>query len=367
MREKWLNFRNNLIASPRFQHWAGQFFLTRPIARRQAGALFDLMAGFVYSQTLAACVRLKLFDVLAAGPLSVDAVSRQIALAPDPALRLLKAAAALELTDVLPDGRFALGRHGAALLGNPSLAAMIEHHAMLYADLADPVALLRGTLEHQHLKSFWSYAKNPDAASAEPQQVAAYSALMAGSQAMIAREVLDAYPLGRHRTLLDVGGGEGAFLIAAGKRHPSLELMLFDLPAVTQKAADRFSVAGLGDRARVFGGDFFRDALPAGADIISLVRVLHDHDDAFALALLRQIHAALPKDGTLLLAEPMAGTPGALASGDAYFGLYLAAMGSGRPRTPAEITGLLHQAGFSHVQQRATATPMIVRVLVVRA
>ena len=44
---------------------------------------------------------------------------------------------------------------------------------------------------------------------------------------------------------------------------------------------------------------------------------------------------ALPADGTLLLAEPMAGSRGAEPVGDAYFGFYLLAMGSGRPRTRA--------------------------------
>jgi demethylspheroidene O-methyltransferase len=45
-----------LIASARFQRWAAGFFLTRWIARRKARSVFDLVAGFVYSQTcLPAC------------------------------------------------------------------------------------------------------------------------------------------------------------------------------------------------------------------------------------------------------------------------------------------------------------------------
>ena len=366
-RERWLAFRNRLIASPGFQHWAAAFFLTRPIARRRARALFDLMAGFVYSQTLAACVRLKLFDMLAGGPLTVAQLSRNMNLAQDAAIRLLKAAAALDLTQALPDGRFALGQLGAALVGNPSLAAMVEHHAMLYADLADPVALLRGTLESPQLKDFWAYAKNPDAANAGPRQVRAYSELMALSQGMVAREVLDSVSLRRYRRLLDIGGGEGAFLSAAAARHADLELMLFDLPAVAARAAQFFEAAGLAGRARTFGGDFFGDPLPQGADIISLVRVLHDHDDDFALAILRRVHAALPKGGTLLLAEQMSGTKGAEPSGDAYFGFYLAAMGSGRPRTVEEITLLLRQAGFSRIRPAANNTPLVVRILLAAA
>jgi demethylspheroidene O-methyltransferase len=366
-RERWLAFRNRLIASPRFQHWAARFPLTRPIARRNAAALFDLVAGFVYTQTLTACVRLDLFRILAAGPLSAAQLSERLGLTQDAALRLIKAATALKLTDALPDGRFGLGPLGAALLGNPSLGAMIAHHAMLYADLADPVALLRGELESPQLQAFWAYARHPDPASAAAGQVQAYSALMADSQGLVAHEILDACDLRSHSRLLDIGGGEGAFLCAAGLRNPGLALMLFDLPAVAARAADRFAQAGLGARATIFSGDFFRDSLPQGADVASLVRVLHDHDDDFALMILRQAHAALPKGGTLLVAEPMSGTKGAEASGDAYFGLYLAAMGSGRLRTAQEIAALLRQAGFRRSSLLPTSTPLLVRVMLATA
>ncbi len=366
-RERWLGLRNSLIASPRFQRWAAGFPLTRPTARRNARALFDLVAGFVYSQVLAACVRLGVFDMLADGPRSIADLAPRLRLTEDAAIRLLKAAAALDLTEQLPDGRFALGQLGAALRGNPSLVGMIEHHAMLYADLSDPVALLRGELESPQLKAFWAYAKNSDPAAAASEQVQAYSVLMADTQAMVAGEVLDAYLLNGHRKLLDVGGGEGVFLSAAGARYPNLDLLLFDLPAVAARAQKRFAAAGLAGRSQVTPGDFFMDQLPSGADVVSLVRVLHDHDDAFALAILHKIHAALPKGGTLLVAEPMSGTAGAEPIGDAYFGFYLAAMGSGRPRTADEIAGFLRKTGFQRPRLIATRTPMVVRLMVATA
>ena len=363
LREKWLLFRNERIASARFQRWAAGFFFTRWIARRKARSVFDLVAGFVYSQTLSACLRLNLFEILARRPLSLAVLAPRLGLTEAAAATLVKAAAALGLAQRLPDGRYGLGELGAALRGNPSLAAMIDHHSMLYADLADPVALLRGEIAEPKLASFWAYARNPDPASTTAERVRDYSALMAKSQAMVAGEILEAYPLHRHRVLLDVGGGEGAFLAAAGQRHAQLGLRLFDLPAVAQRAAARFESAGLQERAQIFAGDFFRDSLPRGADIISLVRVLHDHDDQFASALLRRAHAALPRGGVVLVGEPMSGAPGAEPVGDAYFGLYLAAMGSGRPRTPAEIAGLLRQAGFRRPKIVPTRTPLVVQVM----
>jgi demethylspheroidene O-methyltransferase len=111
--------------------------------------------------------------------------------------------------------------------------------------------------------------------------------------------------------------------------------MLFDVPAVAERARRRLHALGLGGRCVCHGGDFRHDDLPGGADVISLLRVVHDHDDTTVHALLRAAHAALPPGGTLLLAEPMAGTPGAAAMGDAYFAWYLMAMGQGRARRPA--------------------------------
>jgi demethylspheroidene O-methyltransferase len=187
---------------------------------------------------------------------------------------------------------------------------------------------------------------------------------MAVSQRFVAAEVLAAYPLRRHRHLLDVGGGSGAFLIAAGTHAPGLRLTLFDLPPVAEIAHRTLDASPVAGRAAVVGGDFTAGPLPTGADVVSLVRVLHDHDDDVAAALLRAIRAALPPGGTLLLAEPMAGTPGAEPVGDAYFGFYFLAMGGGRARTPNRIKELLRAAGFTRLRLLGTRMPMVARVMV---
>ena len=143
--------------------------------------------------------------------------------------------------------------------------------------------------------------------------------------------------------------------------------MMIDLPPVAAVARRRLAEAGLGDRALVHAGDFFAAPLPGGADVVTLVRVLHDHDDARVLRLLRAARAALPADGTLVIAEPLASTPGAAPMGDAYFGLYLFAMGRGRPRTFAELAALLQAAGFVGVRCKKTRIPLLASLIVARA
>jgi demethylspheroidene O-methyltransferase len=361
--DRALAWRDRLIGSDGFRRWAGRFPLTRPMARRRARALFDLCAGFVYSQVLAACVQLDLFTILSRGPQDAGALARRCGLGEDAMLRLLRAAASLGLVARRSGGRWGLGQLGAAMVDNEGIAAMVEHHRLLYADLADPVRLLREGSASTRLSRFWPYATSTSPATVDPEAAAAYSRVMAASQRLLSNEILDAFPLRRHRVLLDVGGGEGAFVEAVARRHPHLRLKLFDLPAVAERARARLAAAGMSARTEVSGGDFKRDALPAGADVVALIRVMFDHDDETVAGILRNVRRAMAPDATLLVAEPMAGTPGAEPMGDAYFGFYLMAMGRGRSRTVAELQSLLTAAGFGPARLVPTPMPLQTQLL----
>jgi demethylspheroidene O-methyltransferase len=349
--QRRIEWRNRIFASPRFRRFALGNPLMRGVGRAKAESLFNLVNGFVYSQVLLACVRTGLVGRLAEGPLTVADAAVFAELPHDAAERLLKAAASIDVAARLDDGRYMLGAQGASLHGSPGVAEMIEHHALLYADLADPVALLRQGGGGGQLAAYWAYNEGHDEAA---DVVAPYSALMAASQGMVAEQVLRAYRFSGHRRLLDVGGGAGVFVRAVSAAHPRLEAAVFDLPAVAARAP-----AGL----VAYGGNFFEDALPSGFDLISLVRIMHDHDDEPVMKLLRNIAAALPAHGKLLIAEPMAETKSARAMGDGYFGLYLWAMGQGRPRTMAENCGMLRAAGLGDIRVLQTDLPLAARVI----
>lgn len=350
-------WRDRTLASPDFRSWAARFPLTRPIARRRSRALFDLCAGFAYSQILQSCVSLDLFAILYAGPRTPAALAAQIGLTPERTERLCEAAAGLKLLR-RRGAAYGLGPLGAAMVGNDGVAAMVRHHAILYRDLSDPVSLFRAGKGGTGLAAYWPYGATADPAALGTADIAAYSTLMADSQPLVAAEILAAYDVSQHQGLLDIGGGEGAFLEQAAARAPNLALHLFDLPPVAARAATR-----LGARVTATGGDMRRDSLPTGADLLTLIRVIHDHDDAAAMDILRTAQAAMLPDGTLLLAEPMLEAPGAEAVG-AYFILYLLALGSGRPRRQAELTAMLHAAGFSRVRSQGTGNPLITSLLV---
>ena len=119
------------------------------------------------------------------------------------------------------------------------------------------------------------------------------------------------------------------------------------------------------DRASARPGDMFADPLQGERpDLVSLVRIVHDHDDEPVMRLFRALKRGMAEDSTLLIAEPMADTPGARPMGHAYFGLYLWAMGSGKPRSAEQLRRMLREAGFKHSREAKTSRPLMVRVLV---
>jgi len=317
----------------------------------------------VHSQVLLACVRLDLFDRLADRPLSVAAIGSDTQVAEARLRHLLRAAAALGLLEFRPHDEVGLGRLGATMVGNESLAALVEHHALVYEDLADPVRLFRDAERETRMSELWPYARaeQPDSLAAE--DVTNYTSLMAASQSMVAEQVIDAFSFRRVSTLLDIGGGAGVFATAVAERWRHLDITIADLPAVAEVARHAVVNAGLTKRVDVVGADVTRDALPTGFDVVSLVRILHDHDDARALEILAAARSALADDGTLLIAEPLAGPDPAGELIDAYFNVYLLAMGSGRPRSVAELSALTQQAGFGPVRRHRTPVSLVTSVL----
>ncbi|MCE7526132.1 acetylserotonin O-methyltransferase [Polynucleobacter sp. IMCC 30228] len=365
LRDYFFDWRNQTIASPRFQRWSARFPLTRGIVRKQAAALFDLMAGFVYSQVLLACVQVNIFEVLSQGAKSFRDLCAEIPLPEAGLRRLLDAAVALNLLTRRGTDRYALGMLGAPLVGNEALMNMIKHHIDLYHDLADPLALLRGDNQSAAMAGYWPYVSQDQNLAPEKlraDQVQAYSTLMSQTQPLVSAEVLEAYSFAQHKNLLDIGGGEGKFALDLAQQYPNLQITLFDIPAVAALANAQFKQRQFGSRTQAIGGNFF-DPLPQGADIATLIRVIFDHDDTRVKQLLANIYDALIPGGALLLAEPMAGTPGQLKMGDAYFGFYLLAMGRGRPRSQGEIKNLLAEAGFEAIRLLPSAIPLNAQIL----
>jgi demethylspheroidene O-methyltransferase len=349
-----LDFFTRIAMSPRLHELFERMPLMNRLTRSEGVALFDMVSGFVQSQALLAIVEFRVLHILAEGSYPVSALAARTGLPEDRLAVLLQAGAALKLIR-FKRGQWHLASRGGAFLTVPGLEAMVRHHPVLYRDLADPVAFLRGDTEPE-LAGFWPYVFGP-LAHEDAELAARYSQLMADSQRIVADDTLRLVDLTRAGRLMDVGGGTGAFLRAAAKLHPNLALTLFDLPHVLA-VAEPFS-----PNLTLAPGSFRADPIPEGADVISLVRVLYDHPDSVVEPLLAKVHAALPPGGRLIISETFAGGERPDRAVDVYFAFYTMAMRSGRTRSPAEIGQMLEKAGFRKISKVRSLRPFITSVI----
>ncbi len=368
--DAWRGWLQRLYASERLYRWSLANPLTRRVTRRRTRQLFDLMAGFVHSQVLLACVRLQIFELLRRAPLTPAELAERTGVPLAELQRLLLSACSLGLLEHRSRARLGLGPLGVPLTTHPGIAQMVEHNQLLYQDLLDPLAFLRQDRSGD-MAAYWPYAHGGGEAVRQPEadpQVQRYSALMAESQGFLVHEILSSYFFDEHRCVLDVGAGQGRFVSALAAHAPQLQLQMFDLPPVLAQARTRLEAAGLGARVALHPGSFLEDPLPTGADLITLVRVAHDHPDAVVRQLFRKAHEALPPGGVLLVAEPMARAADEPVDdqADAYYHFYLMAMGAGRLRTPQEIAALMHEAGFAAIEQVPNPMPIHGRLVVGR-
>ena len=160
----------------------------------------------------------------------------------------------------------------------------------------------------------------------------------------INRAVLDAYDFGRFATVADVGGGRGALLVALLREHGSMQGVLFDQPHVIATAEEGLREAGVADRCRIVGGNFFEE-VPPGADAYVLKSVIHDWEDDDAVAILRTVRRAMPLHAVLLLVEQDLGPPNQNPTAK-FSDLNMLVMPGGRERTIDEYERLFEAVGL---------------------
>jgi SAM-dependent methyltransferase len=182
-----------------------------------------------------------------------------------------------------------------------------------------------------------------------PEQAKVFDEAMATFAPVTAAAVTAAYDFSRFSKLVDVGGGNGALLTGILKASPNLRGIVFDLPHVADKARNKIAEDGLQSRCEAIGGDFFK-GVPSGADAYIIKHVIHDWNDQRAVAILKNIHRAMRRDGELLIVEgvyPPRIDQSDISRGAAANDVNMLVCTGGRQRSEVEFRSLCEAAGFS--------------------
>lgn len=160
----------------------------------------------------------------------------------------------------------------------------------------------------------------------------------------------DCFGAGR---LLDVGGGSGACSIAFARRHPRLQVVLFDKDAHLLDVAEReIAKHNLSSRIAVKKGDFFVDDIGNGYDVAVLCSVICLFGEEQNHALLKRVHASLSPGGKALIWDLMLDESRTNPLQAAIFAVnMLTATPTGRCYSHREITEWLQDVGFGDIRR----------------
>jgi len=305
--------------------------------------LNQMIVGSWVTQAIYVATEIGIADLLDVGPRTANELATETQTHGASLYRVMRALASIDIFREDAEGRFSLTGMGKLLRSDApgskrSLAIMAgAEFYRSWGGLLSSVETGGAAFDKVFGKSFFRYM------STNPDRWRIYDAAMTGVHDSETIPVLDAYDFLPFRTIVDVGGGNGLALAAILRRHTEARGILFDLPDVAKRAGDVVARAGVSDRCRVVGGDFF-ESVPAAGDAYLLRHVLHDWEDREAVAILRNCREAMRPGGRVLVVESVI-PPG----NDPCFGKWLDLMMlvvGGRERTEEQYAGIFSAAGL---------------------
>lgn len=298
--------------------------------------VWDALRGGLVTRALGLAVDHGVPRGLAGGPRSVDELAAASGADPDVLHRVLRALASDGIFEEVEPRVFAHSEPSRLLLEEGW-----EDFAHLFgSSWLEAVAALdasgRPSFPRVFGEEFWLWLKT------RPAERAAFDRAMAqGWQRRLER--VESVGWRGDETVVDVGGGNGSFLLALLDRHPEMRGIVFDLPETVRDEA------AFGDRCTFVEGSFF-ESVPRG-DVHLATTILHDWDDESARRILAAVRASA---GERLLVVDSIIEPGNEAAGAKWLDLLMLALFAGRERTEPQWRDLLASAGWEPVRFHET-------------
>lgn len=305
------------------------------------------LAGALAFRALSTAVHLNLFTALAERPSSPAELAQTLNLRERGTRRLLEALATIGYVTE-KNGRY----HNTAmtekwLIGDTVIdmqAAMTSFDAFLRELWPHAPEIVRSG---ERPFDFYQFTANTPGLSDAHQRMMQSNANLVGP-AIVKKVALPATAV----RLLDVGGGHGQFTVHFCQAHPRLTATIMDSEIALETARQNIKEAQLNDRVDLYAADLWSAAWGTEWDGILLFNLLHHYDLETNHKLLNKAHAALKPGGKVAIFDQVAGKQFGSAA-NAFIklvGLMYYLFADGRTFTREELTSLLSDVGFRHIQ-----------------
>jgi hypothetical protein len=154
------------------------------------------------------------------------------------------------------------------------------------------------------------------------------------------------------KSILDIGGGSGAFSMEFVSKNPEIEATVFDLPNVVPITKKFLVKEGFSDKIKTYSGDYTIDVLPQGFDLVFLSAIIHSNSMEINQDLIKKCFAALNKNGKIVIQDWIMNNDRTQPAGGAIFAInMLVGTEAGDCFTEKEVTQMLIAAGFKNISK----------------
>lgn len=312
--------------------------------------IWDIWLSLFRAPALAIANELGLFSMLHAQPVSVEQLATQLAIERRATEAIVGVLAGLDLV-VQIDGRLHLTDVARTFMLPESPYFWGAFLRQIFDAPLDSrklfESLRRGTAAAEaHTATMWQ--------AAPVQALVAFTHGMHAHSFGLAMRTVSMYGLADAARLLDVGGGSGAFSIAAALHEPRLRCTVLDMPVVCEVAREYAQRFGVANRIDVLAADMFVEPWPS-CDRVFFNDIFHDWNDERCRMLAARAYAALPRGGRVLVHEMILSDTNLGPLAASSYTMCMLFHTEGRQRSARDLSAMLAGAGFSSVATRPTS------------
>jgi hypothetical protein len=326
--------------------------------------MLQMITGFWTSCCIYNAAKLDIADLLGGKPQTIEQLAETTHCDAPSLYRLLRALASKGIFSENEKGEFSNTPLSETLKSNipGSMKAMaiaqLGDHYNAWGNLLYSIKTGNIAFDEVEGMPVWQYYET------HPEEGINFMKAMTGMTGTAIINVLPAYDFSGFKTIVDVGGGNGAMLMAVLNTAKEATGIVFDQEYVLHETSNELAAKGFAARCSTQAGSFF-DFVPEGADAYLMKMVLHDWNDEQSLIILNNCRKAMKADSKLIVIEsviPAGNTPhhGKLLD------INMLVMTGGKERTEQEFAALFSRAGLKLSKIIPTHSPMFSIVEVVK-
>ena len=319
--------------------------------------MMQIITGFWTSCCVYNIARLDIADILDNKPQTAEELAEAVHADAPSLYRVMRALASAGIFSENEKGEFSNTPLSETLKSDipgsmkPMAIAQLGDHYNAWGNLLYTIKTGKTAFDKVEGMPVWEYYET------HPDDGANFMKAMTGATNAAIKDVLPFYDFSPFKTIVDVGGGNGAFLMAALETAAEAKGIVFDEEYVVEETEKKIASKGLTDRCGIQGGSFF-DSVPEGADAYVLKHVLHDWNNEDSVRILANCRKAMTAGSKMLVVEAVI-PEGNVPHPGKFMDINMMAMTGGKERTVKEFTGLLDKAGLKLRKVIATNSPAL--------